>query len=275
MNAKIYIRTICSSILVAVFFFPNPNAVAQSKVDALPYGGNRLLKEFIHEELVYPEDALAGKQEGVVQMIIYIDERGHTEKIDVIGSVSPQIDQEALRIMRKVLWEPATFIGQSISDEIFYEIDFNVKKYERICKERGYSQIIYLREPVDLSGRIFTAKEVDSIPHILFEDKKMTLSKFITEQIEYPKDAFLNDISGTETLFFIVEPSGRLSNIRPEKHLGGGCCEEAIRLVKLLKWYPGVRDDLSVRIMMNISITFNLQEGSEYQVIPAYLNTSL
>ncbi len=66
-----------------------------------------------------------------------------------------------------------------------------------------------------------------------------------------------HNLSGTETVEFIVEASGRISNIRPIAHIGGGCCEEAVRLVKLLKWYPGIKGNMAVRTSVSINITFN------------------
>jgi TonB family protein len=275
MSLRIHTRTTWSIAATAGLLLPVLTSFSQNTTEAKPFGGYRLLKEYIHEEIVYPPDALEQEKEGIVQLILLVDKTGEVNEIKVKQSVDPALDSEALRIIRKIRWEPATYMGMPIDDEIFYEIEFDRKKYGRICKERGYEQITYPRLPVDSSGKIYYPREIDSIPKILFADKKMTLTRFITDNIEYPPDAFLNDLSGTETIEFVVEPSGRLSNLQPQTHLGGGCCEEAVRLVKLLHWYPGIRDDRSVRVVMSISITFNLQQGSEYNVVPANLNSSL
>ena len=39
---------------------------------------------------------------------------------------------------------------------------------------------------------------------------------------------------------FIVETSGRISNLEVVNPLGGGCTEEAIVLLKQVHWSPGI-----------------------------------
>lgn len=248
---------------------------AQMKTPANPYGGHRMLREFIRQELVYPENALKNNVKGTVGLNMSIDEEGNTQDIIIFQSVDPELDAEALRIMRKIMWEPALYMGTPIADFVYTEIEFNPKKYGRYCRERGFVRPVYPRLPVDSSDRVFSPTAVDTLPRLLFEEEGMTLSRFISRHIEYPEEAMRNNLSGTETVHFIVEPSGRISNVQPTKHLGAGCCEETVRLVKLLKWYPGIHENKAVRVMMNISITFNLTQNSDFLYIPTFLNNSM
>ncbi len=242
---------------------------------AAPYGGQRLMKEFIKQEILYPENALENKIEGTVQLMISLDARGMTENISIYGSVDPELDREAIRIMQKILWEPALSMGSPVPDHVYQEIEFQIRKYERICRERGYSKPVYPHQPVDLSDRIYQPAETDSPPYPLFQEKGMTLSGFITSNIVYPEEAYRNDLSGTETVQFIVEPSGRISNIKSMTYLGAGFYEETIRLIKLLRWYPGIVQNTAVRVMMNISITFRQPQQGDFQYVPTFLNNSM
>jgi TonB family protein len=271
INLIVIILAACILIL-----FSNPlSGYAQNKTPAAPYGGNRQLKEFIKEEMVYPAEALNKNIEGEVLISIHIGENGELLNMEILSSPDSLLEIEAIRILEKVLWYPANYMGTDIEDNQLLSIKFKIKKYRKTCRERGYDKIIYPRLPVDESNKVFSHTEVDSIPRLLFEDKTMTLSKFINENIEYPEEALVNNLSGTEEIEFLVEPSGRVSNIHPVVHLGAGCCEEAIRLIKMLKWYPGIKEDQAVRTKMSISITFNLNQNTGIQYVPTHLNSSM
>ena len=40
--------------------------------------------------------------------------------------------------------------------------------------------------------------------------------------------------------------------------LGGGCTEEAIRVVKKMRWMPGILDKTAVRTCMELEIVFDI-----------------
>lgn len=262
--------------LLPFLTFIVPNVIfSQQLKQAEPYGGKYQLKQFIKEEMVYPEQSYSDKIKGTVGISLQISESGEVNRIKVYQSVNEELDKEALRIIKKILWEPASYMGANVVDQQTVTIKFDPKKYDRICKERGYKDIIYPFTPVDLSNKIYKPDEIDKIPTLVFNEESMTLSRFITKNIQYPQEAKQYNISGTETVEFIVEPSGHTSNLRAVNYIGAGCCEETMRLIKLLKWYPGIHDDKAVRVRMSISITFNLSNDSQLKVVPSYLNSSM
>jgi len=57
---------------------------------------------------------------------------------------------------------------------------------------------------------------------------------------------------------FVIEKSGSITNIEAVKPLGGGCGEEAYRLVSGLQWRPAVKNGRSVRTLMRVDIEFRL-----------------
>jgi protein TonB len=75
----------------------------------------------------------------------------------------------------------------------------------------------------------------------------------------YPVIARSNGIQGKVFLNFIVEPNGSVSNVTVLRGIGGGCDEEAIRLVKAMPgWTPGKQQGKSVRVTVNYSVAFAL-----------------
>jgi TonB family protein len=85
-------------------------------------------------------------------------------------------------------------------------------------------------------------------------------NKTLAENILYPQQATEHGIQGTIYISFIIEKDGAVSNVRILKGIGGGCDEEALRVVKLMnKWQPGSQNGKNVRVLFNMPIYFKLQ----------------
>jgi TonB family protein len=115
---------------------------------------------------------------------------------------------------------------------------------------------------------IYDLKSVDRWPRPVFSAFDCNLSSFLHKNLVYPEAAFKQNISGTAKLQFVVETSGRISNIHVLEPVGGGCTEEAIRVVKLINWYPGLKNNTAVRTFMPFEITFDVSEKSMGGAIP-------
>jgi TonB family protein len=248
------------SIIITIFlsgFITSASMVAQNITPPSCFGGDRMMKEFIKEEMIYPQVALAAKTEGDVELSYIILPNGNVSNLQVSKSVSKEIDAEAIRIFNHILWNPATELGKPIAYLGTFEIRFSIKKYLKWAKLRGYDSIDYPFQPIDTSNKVFAYKEVDKMPFPRFE-KGMNFSRFIQKNLVYPEAAFKQNIAGNVKLKFVVEPSGRISNILIEESLGGGCTEEAIRVVKLMSWMPGIIDEMAVRTCMELEIAFDI-----------------
>jgi len=85
-------------------------------------------------------------------------------------------------------------------------------------------------------------------------------TRFLLENIKYPQMARESGIQGVVYVTFVVEPDGSISNVRVIRGIGGGCDEEAIRVVKMMpKWIPGNQRGKPVRVQFNMPIKFTLQ----------------
>lgn len=97
------------------------------------------------------------------------------------------------------------------------------------------------------------------------------LLTIVANNIRYPEDARQNNIEGTVVTSFVVEPSGRVSNISILKDIGGGCGAEATRVIQALdeaglRWRPAQRDGKPVRMRQTLPLRFKLQEALPYFV---------
>ncbi len=251
-----------SLLLLSLALSLNPLR-AQDVLPSAPAGGKSQLKYFIDQELIYPEMAFQAKTEGNCQIKYFVNEKGQITHIILLNKVSPDCDQETLRIFYMIEWEPATKIGIPVADSGIFEIEFNLKKYAKLCRKRGYTFHLYPYEPVDTSGVINYYRNLDKMPTPIFTNPAINLAGYIAANLKYPEAAIKQNLSGTVKLGFVVEPHGKISNLRILNSLGAGCNEEAIRLVRLIKWMPGIKNNLAVRTRMSISINFSLESGPE------------
>ena len=101
-------------------------------------------------------------------------------------------------------------------------------------------------------------------PKIDFTDTLMTLNHFISSNLKYPEGTLKLNITGIVKLHFIVETTGRITNIMPIKVVGGGATKEAERILKLLKWIPAKKDGKYVRTVKTFEVNFNLSNESDF-----------
>jgi len=84
-------------------------------------GGEASLKKFIAKHLQYPQAAIDEEIKGRVYVHFLIDSDGKVKKAQVVKSIHPLIDQEALRVINLLPnWKPATQNGRSVS--VWYTI---------------------------------------------------------------------------------------------------------------------------------------------------------
>ena len=86
------------------------------------------------------------------------------------------------------------------------------------------------------------------------------LTDYLAKNIKYPQMARESGIQGRVFVNFVVEPDGSVSNVNVMRSLGGGCDEEAVRVVKNMpKWKPGKQRGKPVRVSYILPIQFKLQ----------------
>ncbi|MFP4469056.1 MAG: energy transducer TonB [Bacteroidales bacterium] len=244
-------------------------AQLQEYLPADNYGGKSQLREFIKEVMYYPGEARDNKVEGTVKVAFHVKKDGTIMDTRIKQSLSPETDAEALRMLSYLLFEPASARGAAFSEEKTLEFEFKLRRYKRCVRQRGYDKLEYPFLPVDSSMKIFSSKQLDQAPKPRYPDESPTFINFMLRNLNYPDAAVKQSISGTVELFFVVEPWGGISNLKIEDGVGAGCNEEAIRLVRLLRWMPGVKDGKAVRTRMNLSISFNLSDFENHRYVPA------
>lgn len=85
------------------------------------------------------------------------------------------------------------------------------------------------------------------------------LYTFIDDSLRYPAEAKEKRIEGTVVIQFVVSDDGSITRIKVLQGVGGGCTEEAIRIIKAMpKWIPGTKDGKPNGGIFNLPIVFQL-----------------
>ena len=84
--------------------------------------------------------------------------------------------------------------------------------------------------------------------------------EYIAKNLKYPDIAAENGIQGRVFVAFVVEPDGRVSNVRVVRGVDPALDKEAIRVVQSSpKWKPGMQRGKPVRVSFTFPIIFVLQ----------------
>jgi protein TonB len=98
---------------------------------------------------------------------------------------------------------------------------------------------------------------VESMPQFPGGDVK--LYEFLYDHLHYPEMAREAGIQGTVYVGFVVETDGSVTNIHIKRGIGGGCDEEAIKVIEMMpQWIPGKQRGIPVRVHFNLPVKFTL-----------------
>ena len=105
------------------------------------------------------------------------------------------------------------------------------------------------------ANKVFTF--VEQMP--TFPGGDQALQNYLGNNIKYPAAARENSIEGLVVLTFVVDENGKISDIKALRELGGGCTDEAIRVVRSMPaWKAGKQNGNPVKVQFNLPVHFQL-----------------
>ena len=112
------------------------------------------------------------------------------------------------------------------------------------------------RTDTNQNGELFTV--VEQMPE--FNGGEEAMNKFLDKNLEYPQMAKEQGIQGKVWIGFIVDKFGNVTNVEVLRGIGGGCDEEAQRVVKMMpRWKPGMQSGKPVTVKFRFPINFTLR----------------
>ena len=208
-------------------------------VDQLPQfpGGDTELLSYVNEYVRnnYPWPAEPYGVEGNVFVSFTVEADGSLSNIKVLKGLGFGCDEVALELVKAMpKWEPAMNRGEAV---IYPQYALPVR-FE-LSKEEGELVTYVERPPV-------------------FPDGEEKLKEYLKENVVYPQEAREAGIKGKVFVAFVVETDGKLSNVYVLRGIGGGCDEEAMRVVQSMpNWEPATQRGKAVRMIYMLPIAFS------------------
>ena len=183
--------------------------------------------------------------------------------------------------IRKAPPPPPTIIEEI---EVFEEEDEEVIFIDESIEEIHYEQV-NVQKPLPKAPPVLPMEEEEDIPEIRTFAEQMprfpgcdseqneesyrrctdqNLMSFLAKHLRYPQIAQENGIEGMCVVQFIIDSDGHLLDCKLARDIGGGCGQEALRVMKLLvektgKWTPGKQGGRPVKVQYSLPVKFNLK----------------
>lgn len=140
-----------------------------------------------------------------------------------------------------------------------FDFSFEYNKEEIVLEQE--SDEIYRQ--VDQMPRFINCSE-DGTDRDRNNCASMEMLKFVYRNLKYPPVARENGVEGTAVVTFVIEKDGRVTGPRVVRSIGGGCDEEALRVINLMidrdmRWIPGMQQGEAVRTQFNLPVKFRVE----------------
>lgn len=187
-------------------------------------------------------------------------------KIILVQPKEEKKKEEDIKLPEKQKVKQPTFTNIVVVDEPVVDVDFD--------SLRNLSQNLPI---VDTAGGIIVVDADTTKTHVITIDKpKETFLiveempefpggdagrlAFLTSNINYPQMAKEAGIMGKVYVHFVVDENGNVVETNIIRGIGGGCDEEALRVIKAMpKWKPGKQNGIPVRVQFAFPIEFTLK----------------
>ena len=104
-------------------------------------------------------------------------------------------------------------------------------------------------------GQVYTIVDQPPTP----QGGQTGLNSYLIKNLRYPAEAQRAKIQGKVIVGFVVTDIGRIANVQVKQSVGGGCDEEAVRVIKAMPdWIPGQLQGKSVNVQTSLPLSFTL-----------------
>ena len=205
-------------------------------------GGDAALINFLNANIVYPQQAAQDKVEGKVVVQFTVKKTGKIDNVKVLRSVRKDLDDEAVRVVKMM----PDFIPAKQNGEVAdmpYTIPVSFKLFDEM-------------EPLTVSEG---SDVPDGFEPPMFPGGERALMEFLKENVKYPPMAAKRKTQGRVVMTFVVDKTGKVTEIKVAKSVDIYLDTEAIRVCKLLPdFIPARQNGEPVSVWFTLPITFKL-----------------
>ncbi|MBR6227207.1 MAG: TonB family protein [Bacteroidales bacterium] len=217
-------------------------------------GGVEALMDFVGKNVKYPEEAKEKEISGRVFVSFVIEKDGSVSNVKVLRGIGGGCDEEAVRVIKGMpKWKPGIQKGKPV--RVSYMMPINFKLDSQPTKPAQKADVSKPDMKPDKNGVYQICEQMPEFPGGV-----EALMDFVAKNVVYPQEAMDKEISGRVYVSFVIEKDGSVNEVKVMKGIGGGCDDEAVRVIKAMpKWKPGKQDGKPVRVSYMMPITFKLQ----------------
>lgn len=157
-----------------------------------------------------------------------VNENGIIDKIQIVKSEFPQIDEKIAQTIKNWKFQPAVKDGEKVNFIFPWSINLN--------DENSEYPVAVEEMPEPIGG-----------------------IKSIQEKIHYPEIAKRAGIEGKVYVLAFINENGDVVSTKILKGIGAGCDEAALDAVKQTKFIPGKQNGKPAKVQVAIPIMFKLQ----------------
>ena len=205
-------------------------------------GGDAALINFLNANIVYPPQAAQDKVEGKVVVQFTVKKTGKIDNVKVLRSVRKDLDDEAVRVVKMM----PDFIPAKQNGEVAdmpYTIPVSFKLFDEM-------------EPLTVSEG---SDVPDGFEPPMFPGGERALMEFLKDNVKYPPMAAKRKTQGRVVMTFVVDKTGKVTEIKVAKSVDIYLDTEAIRVCKLLPdFIPARQNGEPVSVWFTLPITFKL-----------------
>jgi len=254
-----FVKTLILLFISLASFGQETRMNHEGKTLLLNIGGNTEIEHLIFNEMDYPKEALEKEMEGVVSFNFLLKQNGQVINLKITGNNLITFQETAEELFKKIDWIKTVKRPENYNVE--FALMFNPKKFNKIAKKRGYMLVPTSEIEQSNSYKPINFNEVEIKPQPIFnEGNYRSADHYFNSKIRYPESAVRLGLKGPVVMEYIIEASGNVTNINVVESIGGGCNEEAKRVLTSLKWKPGQQDGKVVRVKAKTQMMF----GSGY-----------
>ncbi|MBP9990091.1 MAG: energy transducer TonB [Bacteroidales bacterium] len=172
-------------------------------------------------------------------------------EIDYIPDVTTPTPPPPAKLPDIVVTDINRVDNSAVVEDVFVNVDDNAN----MAQDEYIPPALPEEEEVVVDDYVLVAEKEPEFPGGVD-----ALYAYLRDHIKYPTVAKETGITGKVYVSFIVEKDGSITDLKLMRDIGGGCGQEALRVVRSMpKWTPGKQQGRAVRVKFNLPISFNLQ----------------
>jgi TonB family protein len=227
-------------------------------------GGDAELLKFIAEHTSYPNTAKENNIQGRVIIRFCVTKAGGVDRISILKGVSPELDEEALRVVKTLpSFQPGKQGGKPVPVWYMIPITFTLSG-EKPAHPPKY----------EITGNDTIYSYTNVMPE--FPGGESAFIKFRSDNINYSPELKSLGVEGFVMVGIDIDKNGSLSNFRIERGASPSLDAEALRVAKLMPAFePGKEKGRPVKFKISIPFTFfatpmqlpEIKEGDPFVVV--------